>query len=29
MIRKVDSDLGCRRRPRQAVLHWAYDTRAI
>ena len=22
-------DLGCRRRQRQALLHWAYDTRAL
>jgi hypothetical protein len=22
-------DLGCRRRQRQALLHWAYDSRRI
>jgi hypothetical protein len=22
-------DLGCRRRQRQALLHWAYDSRKI
>jgi hypothetical protein len=22
-------DLGCRRRQRQALLHWAYDSRQI
>jgi hypothetical protein len=24
-----EADVGCRRRQRQAVLHWAYDSRKI
>ena len=26
---KVENDLNCRKKQRQALLHWAYDSRLI